>query len=156
MPASSLTTEATAINGGDGATVLIHGDITKAVLDAAYKVHTKLGPGLLERPYQVCLCYELRKRGISHVPEKTLPVVYDSVTIEVGYRVDLLVEDAVIVEVKAIESIRPIHEAQLIAYLRLARKRVGLLINFNVEHLKQGICRKVCRRRPLRALRYSP
>jgi GxxExxY protein len=90
------------------------------------------------------------------VPEKTLPVVYDSVTIEVGYRVDLLVEDAVIVEVKAIESIRPIHEAQLIAYLRLARKRVGLLINFNVEHLKQGICRKVCRRRPLRALRYSP
>jgi GxxExxY protein len=81
---------------------------------------------------------------VSHVEEKLIPVEYDGLTIELGYRVDILVEDAVIVEVKAIEAILPIHEAQLLTYLRLARKRVGLLINFNVEHLKQGICRKVC------------
>jgi GxxExxY protein len=143
LPARSVNTEVTGINGGHRA-LLIHGDITQAVLDAAYKVHTKLGPGLLERPYRACLCHELRKRGISHVEEKVIPVEYDGLNIELGYRVDILVQDAVIVEVKAINSILPIHEAQLLTYLRLARKRVGLLINFNVEHLKQGVCRKVC------------
>jgi GxxExxY protein len=113
LPAKSVTTEATGIDGGHGF-LLIHRDITKAVLDAAYKVHSSLGPGLLERPYQFCLCHELRKGGISHVVEKMLPVVYDGLTIELGYRVDILVENAVIVEVKAIDAILPIHEAQLL------------------------------------------
>src|SRR5581483_2420856 len=135
LPVKSFNTEDTEINGGSS---LIHCGLTKRVLDAAYRVHTHLGPGLLERPYQACLCHELRKLGISHVAEKILPVEYDGLTIEVGYRVDILVEDAVIVEVKAIAAILPIHEAQLLTYLRLAKKRVGLLINFNVEYLKQG------------------
>jgi GxxExxY protein len=143
LPGKSFTTEDTEINGGHSS-LLIHGEITQPILDAAYRVHSRLGPGLLERPYQVCLCHELRKKGLSHVVEKMLPVVYDGLTIELGYRLDILVEDAVIVEIKAIDAILPIHEAQLLTYLRLSKKRVGLLINFNVEHLKQGICRKVC------------
>jgi GxxExxY protein len=143
LPAKSFTTEDTEINGEHGSS-LIHGETTRAVLDGAYKVHTQPGPGLLERPYRVCLCHELQMKGVSHVQEKVLPVEYDGLRIELGYRVDILVEDAVIVEVKATESILPIHEAQLLTYLRLAKKRVGLLINFNVEYLKQGICRRVC------------
>jgi GxxExxY protein len=142
LSAKSTNTEDTDTNRGHGSQ-LVHGDITNGILSAAYRVHSRLGPGLLERPYRVCLCHELRKQSIFFETEKLLPVEYDGLTVDLGYRIDILVEDAVIVEVKAIETILPVHEAQLLSYLRLSRKRVGLLINFNVEHLKEGIRRRV-------------
>ncbi len=118
-------------------------EISRLVLDAAMKVHTALGPGLLESTYQVCLAQELRKAGLSVQTEVALPVVYDGVKLEVGYRIDLLVEDLVIVEVKSVEALAPIHFAQVLSYLKLSGKSLGLLINFNVVHLKDGIKRFV-------------
>jgi GxxExxY protein len=119
--------------------------ISGAVLDSAMKVHTALGPGLLESTYEVCLAFELADRGLQVRTQVALPVVYRSVHLEAGYRLDLLVEDSVIVELKAIESVLPIHEAQLLSYLKLSGKKLGLLINFNVVHLKDGIKRMVNR-----------
>lgn len=116
-------------------------EITGAIVDCAMKVHTALGPGLLESAYEACLKHELRKRGFKVLSQVELPIFYDGVRIDAGYRIDLLVEDTVIVELKAVERLLPIHEAQLLSYLKLSRKRVGLLINFNVEHLKNGIKR---------------
>lgn len=127
-------------NGGHG---LIHGRTTNTVLAAAYKIHSRLGPGLLESAYKACLIHYLRAAGLRCEPEKLLPVVYDDVRVEFGYRIDLLVDDAVIVEAKAVEQLLPVHDAQLLSYLRLSGKRVGLLINFNVAHLKEGIRRRV-------------
>jgi GxxExxY protein len=124
-------------------TNLVHGEITGAIINAAVRVHSKIGPGLLERAYRVCLCHELVGRALSVEAEKLLPIEYDGLVIDLGYRVDLLVEDAVVVEVKAIDRLLPVHEAQLMSYLRLSRKRVGLLINFNVAHLRDGIRRRV-------------
>jgi GxxExxY protein len=118
-------------------------DISGQVVDAAMKVHSTLGPGLLERPYAVCTAYELRKRGLQVRTELVLPVLYDDLRIELGYRVDLLVEEQVIVELKAVATILPVHEAQLLSYLKLSGHRVGLLINFHVPHLKDGIKRLV-------------
>jgi GxxExxY protein len=123
---------------------LVHENITDGILEAARKVHSSLGPGLFERPYKLCMCHELKKRGISFEAEKMLPVVYDGLTISPAYRADLVVENVVIVEIKAVEALLPVHESQLMAYLKLARLRVGLLINFNVTYLKQGIRRRVC------------
>lgn len=117
--------------------------ITSHIVDAAMKVHTALGPGLLESVYEKCLAHELRKRGLKVETQVWLPVVYDGITIEGSYKIDLLVEDEVIVELKTVEAILPIHKAQLLSYLRLAKKQVGLLINFNVAHLKDGIRRIV-------------
>lgn len=117
--------------------------ITSHIVDAAMKVHTALGPGLLESVYEKCLAHELRKRGLKVETQVWLPVVYDGITIEGSYKIDLLVEDKVIVELKTVEAILPIHKAQLLSYLRLAKKQVGLLINFNVAHLKDGIRRIV-------------
>jgi GxxExxY protein len=117
--------------------------VSGSVVDAAMKVHSALGPGLLEKTYEVCLMHELRKRGLGVASQVGLPVVYDNLRMDVGYRVDLLVEGAVIVEVKAVEAIAPIHQAQLLAYLKLSGKRLGLLINFNALHLKDGIKRLV-------------
>jgi len=111
------------------------------VVDAAMTVHSALGPGLLESAYEACLAYELRKRGLRVLSQVTVPVVYDGVQIDAGYRVDLLVEDAVIVELKAVAKLLPIHEAQVLSYLKLSGHRVGLLINFNVPRLKDGIKR---------------
>ena len=119
--------------------------VSSSVIDAAMKVHSALGPGLLEKTYEVCLMHELRKRGLSIASQVGLPVVYDDLKMNVGYRIDLLVEDAVIVEVKAIEAIAPIHQAQLLAYLKLSGKRLGILINFNVIHLRDGLKRMVNR-----------
>jgi GxxExxY protein len=116
-------------------------EITGAIVDCAMKVHTALGPGLLESAYEACLKHELRRRGFKVVSQVELPIFYDGVRIDAGYRIDLLVEDTVIVELKAVERRLPIHEAQLLSYLKLSRKRFGLLINFNVEHLKNGIKR---------------
>jgi GxxExxY protein len=116
-------------------------EISGHVVDAAMKVHSALGPGLLENAYEACLRYELEKRGVRVKAQVGLPVVYDGKQIDLGYRLDLLVEDAVIVELKAVEKIAPIHEAQLLSYLKLSGKKLGLLINFNVLHLKDGIKR---------------
>jgi len=117
--------------------------ITGKIIEAAMKVHTELGPGLLESAYEACLLFELHKRGLKAVRQVELPVIYEGIKIDAGYRIDLLVEDAVIVGLKAVNRILPIHQAQLLSYLKLSGKRVGLLINFNVEHLKDGLKRMV-------------
>ena len=116
-------------------------EITGEIIDAAMKVHTTLGPGLLESAYQACLAYELRKRGLTVDVQLELPIEYDEVRLDVGYRIDLLVEGLVIVELKAVSEIQPIHEAQLLSYLKLSKKKIGLLINFHVLRLKDGIKR---------------
>jgi GxxExxY protein len=115
--------------------------ISGQVVDSAIAVHSALGPGLLESTYQACLAYELRKRGLNVLEEVGLPVVYDAQRLEIGYRIDLLVENLVIVEVKSVEGIAPIHRAQLLSYLKLSGKSLGLLLNFNVMLLKDGIVR---------------
>jgi GxxExxY protein len=113
------------------------------VVDAAIRVHSALGPGLLESAYEACLAYELRKRGFRVLAQVPLAVVYEGVRIELGYRVDLLVDDAVVIELKAMGKVLPVHEAQLLSYLRLNDYPVGLLINFHELHLKDGIKRLV-------------
>jgi GxxExxY protein len=118
-------------------------EITGVIVNSAMKVHSVLGPGLLESAYQDCLAYELRSRGLEVAVQVPLPVVYQNQRVEVGYRIDLAVESRVIVEVKSVDAIHPIHEAQLLSYMRLSGLRVGLLINFNVVHLKEGIKRMV-------------
>lgn len=115
--------------------------IAKDVVDAAYKIHTKLGPGLLESAYEACLAYELTKRGYQLERQKPQPVIYDGLEIEVGYRLDILVNGEVILELKSVEQVLPIHHAQLMTYLKLSGKALGLLINFNVPVIKQGIRR---------------
>jgi len=116
-------------------------EVTGAIVDAAMDVHTSLGPGLLESAYEACLEYELVNRGYAVTRQMELPVVYREKTINVGYRIDLLVEAQVIVELKSVERVLPIHEAQLLSYLKLSDKKIGLLINFNVTRLKHGIKR---------------
>lgn len=115
--------------------------ITEAIIGAAMKVHSALGPGLLESAYEACLAHELRKAGFDMRSQVELPVIYDGVRVDLGYRIDLLVNDTVIVELKCVDKIAPIHEAQILSYLKLSRKRVGLIINFHVRHLKDGIKR---------------
>jgi GxxExxY protein len=117
--------------------------VSGAVISAAMHIHSLLGPGLLESVYQGCLLHELRKRGISVASQVGLPVVYDGEKIELGFRIDLLVENLVIVEVKSVEAIHPVHQARLLSYLRLSGVGVGLLINFYVLHLREGIKRLV-------------
>jgi len=117
--------------------------VSGAVVDAALTVHSILGPGLLESAYAACLAHELRKRGYRVDRELGLPVIYDGEKLELGYRIDLLVDNLVVVEVKCVEAIHPVHEAQLLSYLRLSGKNVGLLINFYVVRLKDGIKRMV-------------
>jgi GxxExxY protein len=117
--------------------------ITGEIIDAAMKVHSFLGPGLLESAYEACLVYELKKRNLNVQSQVQLPVVYDEIKVNAGYRIDLLVNRMVIVELKAVESIIPLYEAQLLSYLKLSGKQVGLLINFNVVQLKNGIKRMV-------------
>ncbi len=119
-----------------------HNELTSQIIAAAIEVHRRLGPGLLESAYEACLLYELRKRGLKAVNQLGLPIIYDEVKIDVGYRVDVLVGDSVILELKAVEKVLPLHEAQLISYLKLSGKKVGLLINFNVTRLKDGITRR--------------
>jgi GxxExxY protein len=118
--------------------------LSGAVLEGAFVVHSELGPGLLESAYKACLGYELSKRGLQALTE--VPVVYDGKRLaDVGYRVDLLVENELIVEVKSVEAVAPVHTAQLLSYLRLSKRRLGLLLNFNVVHLRDGIYRRVNR-----------
>ena len=111
------------------------------VVDAAMKVHSVLGPGLLESAYEACLAYELRKRGLTVSVQVPLPVEYERMRLDLGYRIDLLVDDVVVVECKAATKLLQIHEAQLLSYLKLSKHRVGLLVNFHSVHLKDGIKR---------------
>jgi GxxExxY protein len=115
--------------------------ITDIVISAAIAVHRELGPGLLESAYEACLVYELIQHGLSVERQKSVPVTYRGVKIDCGYRIDLLVEGKVVVELKAVERLEPIHEAQLLSYLKLSGYQIGLLINFNVRMLRQGIKR---------------
>ena len=117
--------------------------ISKAIITAATRVHTERGPGLLESAYAACLRYELRSDGYDSAAQVGLPVVYRGVKLDLGYRLDLLVENLVIVEVKSVDAVAPVHYAQVISYLKLSGKSLGLLINFNVVHLKEGIKRFV-------------
>ena len=117
--------------------------IAKEIVDAAFRIHTTLGPGLLESVYQTVLAYELGRRGLRTVSQQPIPVVYENVRIDTGFKADLVVEDKVIVEIKSVELIGPVHKKQLLTYLRLADKRLGLLINFHVALIKDGITRIV-------------
>jgi GxxExxY protein len=117
--------------------------ITESIIGAAIDVHKALGPGLLESAYESCLAFELGQRGLKVEQQKTLPVVYRSVKLDCGYRIDLLIEDSVIVELKSVDALLPIHQAQLLSYLKFSDCRVGLLVNFNVQILKTGIRRIV-------------
>lgn len=117
--------------------------LTRQIITAAMKVHSLLGPGLLESAYEACLAHELRKQGLKIENQVALPVVYDGEKIDLGYRIDLIVGGQVIVEIKCVEAINPVHKSQILSYMRLSGRRVGLLINFHVEHLRDGIRRMV-------------
>jgi GxxExxY protein len=117
--------------------------VAKAVVDCAYTIHRALGPGLLESVYEICMLHELHKRGLKAERQVGLPIVYDGIGIDCALRIDLMVEDCLIVELKAVEQLLPIHRAQLVTYLKLTGHRLGLLINFNVPLIKDGIRRVI-------------
>ncbi len=118
-------------------------EIAKQIVDAAYKVHTTLGPGLFESVYETVMAQELANRGLKVVRQQPIPVVWEDIRLEAGFRADLIVEDKVIVEIKSVENLAPVHEKQVLTYLRLADKSLGLLINFDTELIKDGIARVV-------------
>jgi GxxExxY protein len=123
---------------------LLHEELTERVIGAAIEVHRALGPGLLESAYEECLCHELHLRGISFKRQLPLPVEYKGIKLDCGYRLDLVVEDALILEIKCLEHVLPVHEAQLLTYLKMTGQRVGLILNFNVSVLtRDGVVRKV-------------
>jgi GxxExxY protein len=123
--------------------MLIDEDLTREIIGAAVEVHRVLGPGLLESAYEECLCYELSQRGLSFKRQVDLPVVYKGITLDCGYRMDLLVEDRVVIELKTVETLSSVHEAQLLTYLKLSARKVGLLFNFHAEILTKGMKRRV-------------
>ncbi len=118
-------------------------EIAKEVVDSAYQIHTKLGPGLLESVYEVVLAHELRQRGLKVERQVPVTITYEGLRFDEGYRIDLMVEHLVIVELKSVDELRPVHKKQILTYLRLAKKRLGLLINFNTELIKDGTHRVV-------------
>jgi GxxExxY protein len=118
-------------------------DLTEKIIGSAIKVHRVLGPGLLESAYEVCLMHELTKAGLRAERQVKVPIVYEGLQLDADYFIDILVEDTVVLELKSVEHMLPIHEAQLITYLKLANKKLGLLINFNVTLLKNGIKRRI-------------
>ena len=118
-------------------------EIAKEVVDAAYKIHKQVGPGLLETAYEALLVYELKKRGLRVVVQQPIPIMYESVQVEIGFRADLIVEDKVIIELKSVEQVAVVYKKQLLTYLRLADKRLGLLINFGEARIQNGITRIV-------------
>ncbi len=123
---------------------LLHEDLTEQIIGAAIEVHRALGPGLLESAYEECLCHELNIRSIPFRRQVLLPVVYKGVNLDCGYRIDLVVNDLIVLEFKCVEHILPVHEAQLLSYMKMANKRVGLVLNFHVASLvRGGIVRKV-------------
>lgn len=117
--------------------------LTEKIIGCAIKVHKLIGPGLLESAYEVCLVYELQKIGLSVERQKPVPVVYEEIKLDCGYRIDILVESTVVIELKTIDSFNPVHEAQVLTYMKFAKKRIGLRINFKVKLLKTGIKRYV-------------
>jgi len=118
-------------------------EVTHEIIDSAYKVHSILGPGLLESAYKACLVYELKKKGLEVEVEKPLPLIYEDIKLDCGYRIDILVENLVIVELKTVESFTDVHTAQVLTYLKLSGKKVGLLLNFYTKSLKDGIKRLI-------------
>jgi GxxExxY protein len=122
---------------------LLHQELTSSILNCAYKVHTKLGPGLLESAYEECFHYELHKAGIDAIKQKPMPLIYEEKRLDLGYRIDLFIEGKVIVEIKSVDALNPVHFAQLMTYLKLSSCRIGFLINFNVVSLKDGIRRVI-------------
>ncbi len=123
--------------------MLIEEQLTEAIIGAAIEVHSELGPGLLESAYEECLCHELMLRGLSFKRQVELPVVYKGIKLDCGYRIDIIVEDRVVLELKTVEKLLPVHEAQLLTYLKLSGKRVGLLINFYSAVIRNSIKRMV-------------
>lgn len=117
--------------------------LIKKALDCSFKVHTELGPGLLESSYEACLAYELNKAGLNVEVQKPLPLIYNEINLEVGYRIDLFVENELIIELKSVESLNDLHLAQVLTYLKLSNRKIGLLLNFNVKSLKDGIKRVI-------------
>ncbi len=122
---------------------MIESDLTQKIISAAIEVHKQLGPGLLESAYEECLSYELLQRGLSIKRQQPVPVIYKEVKLDCGYRIDILVENKIVVEIKSIDALAPIHTAQVLTYLKFASKEVGILINFNVTLLKNGLKRYV-------------
>ena len=118
-------------------------EVAKHIVDVAYKIHSTYGPGLLESVYEAIMAHELIKRGLTVARQQPIPLVHEDIRMGVGFRADLIVEHKVVVEIKSIEALGPVHKKQLLTYLRLADKRLGLLINFNVELIKNGISRVV-------------
>ena len=118
-------------------------EVAKHIVDVAYKIHSTYGPGLLESVYEAIMAHELSKRGLAVTRQQPIPLVHESVRMGVGFRADLIIDNQVVVEIKSIEAIGPVHKKQLLTYLRLADKRLGLLINFNVELIQNGISRVV-------------
>jgi len=123
--------------------MILEKDLTEQIIGAAIEVHRYLGPGLLESAYQECLCHELSMRGLKFECQKLIPLEYKGIKLDCGYRLDILVEEKIVLELKTVEAIMPVHEAQLLTYLRLTNVKVGLIINFNVPVLKDGIRRMV-------------
>ncbi|SHG64723.1 GxxExxY protein [Salegentibacter echinorum] len=117
--------------------------IAKKIVDSAYTVHSKLGPGLLEKVYEACFCYELGKRNLNYKRQVVVPIVYDNLIFKEGLRLDVIVEDSIICELKALDNVNPVWEAQLLSHLKLTENRLGFLINFNVPKIKNGIRRFV-------------
>lgn len=122
---------------------MIENELSKIVVNSAYKVHKSLGPGLLESAYEECLFYELTKTGLKIEKQKPLPLIYEEVKLDVGYRVDLIIESKLIIEIKSVEALNDVHFAQLLTYLKLTNCKLGLLLNFNVSLIKNGIKRIV-------------
>ena len=119
--------------------------IAREIVDAAFRIHTKLGPGLLESVYEATLAFELGRRGFDVIHQHPIPLVYEDVRLDIGFRADLIVDRLVIVEIKSVEGLAPVHKKQLLTYLKVADKRLGLLVNFNEELIKNGIVRVVNR-----------
>ena len=122
---------------------MLHKDLTDRIIGCAMNVHTSLGPGLLENTYKECLFHELRKAGLRVEKEKPIPLVYGEITLECGYRIDLVVENLIVVELKSVKKIEDIHLAQILTYMKLGKYKVGLIFNFNVTSMKDGIKRVV-------------
>ena len=121
----------------------LYQELTNSILKCAYKVHCALGPGLLESAYEECLHYEIEKTGLLVIKQKPMPLVYEERKLDLGYRIDLFVEDKVVIEVKSVDCLNPVHLAQILTYLKLSGCRIGYLINFNVKSLKDGIKRVI-------------
>lgn len=118
-------------------------DIARKIVDAAYCVHKELGPGLLEKVYEVCFCHELTKKNLSYRRQVEVPIVYDGITLDEGLRLDVLIDNLIICELKAVDEMNPVYEAQILSHLKLTGKRLGFLINFNVKYVKDGIKRVI-------------